>query len=120
MGGFCSVYGVAVMKRSGYLEWIIVRVSAVVLLTYIALLLAFWVVNTQNDVLVWRAFLLDPAMRVLGVMASVALLFHSIIGAWVVLTDYVKIIWLQVLLSVFFYLIITLSCVFSIYALSYY
>ena len=98
MGRICRICGVAVMQRSGYVEWIIVRVSALVLLTYIAFLMAYWAVNSQGDALAWRAFLLDPAMRVLGVLACIALLFHSVIGAWVVLTDYVKIMWLQVLL----------------------
>ncbi len=105
-----------IYQQTGYEDWLLQRFSSVVLLLYIGILLGFWAIYADSLTrIIWYDFLMSPAMRVLGGLSSVALMVHAIIGSWVVLTDYVKINWLQLFLIFIFYVIIVGSNVLSIY-----
>ena len=99
-------------RHSGYEDWLLVRVSAVVMALYLAVLQGCWFFAEKAlSRAEWVAFLLSPTMKVLGVLAVAAMLVHAIIGVWVIMTDYIKIDWLQYVLLALFYIIVTFSSV---------
>jgi len=105
-------------RYSGYEHWLLQRISSVVLVAYVGLLLGFWAMYVGNlSFDQWRLFITMPAMRVLGVLTAVSVTVHAMIGSWVVMTDYIKIAWLQYALVVLFNAIIVLSSVAMIFAL---
>ena len=103
---------VSLSRHSGYEDWLLQRLSSVVLVAYIGLLLGFWATHVgQLTSAMWYGFLFTPAMRVLGVLAAVSLTVHAMIGSWVVMTDYIKIAWLQYGLIVMFNVVIIASSI---------
>lgn len=94
--------------NNGLNDWLVQRISSLVLLVYISLLLGFWACYAQvMTINLWRDFLFSPYMRVLGMVSSFALLTHASIGIWVVLTDYVKLpIIQQVLLAAMYSIVV--------------
>ncbi len=76
------------LGRSGLADWLIQRLSALVLLAY-----TLWVaagvlllpeLNHEN----WRLLFAAPAMRIFSLAALLALCAHAWIGVWTVSTDY--------------------------------
>jgi succinate dehydrogenase / fumarate reductase membrane anchor subunit len=82
---------VANRSKRGLIEWIWQRVSAVIIVIYLAIILCF-IFSTELPIgyLTWLEFYSQTYIRILTVLATGAILWHAWIGIWTVLTDYVK------------------------------
>jgi len=74
------------LGRSGLSDWLLQRVSAVVLLAWF--LVIGWVVATGIDYAGWQALFATAWMRIFTLLAVLSLAAHAWIGMWSVLTDY--------------------------------
>lgn len=75
--------------RSGLADWLIQRVSAVVLAAY-TFFIVFWLVfNPDVTYAQWSQLFSHMWMRVFTLILLLSLVAHGWIGLWVVLTDYV-------------------------------
>ncbi len=99
------------LGRNGFQDWILQRVSAVILALYITGLLVFWLYMPWYKDLSWQALFNSQTMRVVTIIALISLLVHAWIGMWIVITDYIKTASLAfftkvlVFLSLMFYLL---------------
>lgn len=75
------------LMGSGVRDWVVQRISAVVLAVYALAILGFFLFGTV-DFLHWRAFIMSLPMRLFSLVAIVALSAHAWIGMWTVFTDY--------------------------------
>jgi succinate dehydrogenase / fumarate reductase membrane anchor subunit len=75
--------------RSGVHDFILLRASAVILLAYILYLVGF-IISADISYQVWTGFFSLTLTKVFTLLALIAMLVHSWIGIWQVLTDYVK------------------------------
>jgi succinate dehydrogenase / fumarate reductase membrane anchor subunit len=73
--------------RSGVSDWLVQRVSAVILLAYIVFLLSAVSCGLEYDQ--WKNLFSRTSVQVFSTMALFATVAHAWIGAWSVLTDYV-------------------------------
>lgn len=78
------------LTGSGVRDWIVQRVSAVILAVYAIVLLAFLLCNSDMTYDIWREFMMSVPMRILNLLAVLALVGHAWVGMWTVFTDYVK------------------------------
>lgn len=74
------------MGRSGLQDWLMQRVSAVILLAYFLLIGA--VVVSGVDYAAWKDLFSQTWMRVFSFLALVSLGLHAWVGLWAVFTDY--------------------------------
>jgi succinate dehydrogenase / fumarate reductase, membrane anchor subunit len=82
------VTSVTSFGRSGVYDWLVQRVSAVILLAYVLFLAAF-VVNADGlGYLEWRSLFHGLWMRVFTLVALLSLCAHAWIGMWTIGTDY--------------------------------
>lgn len=75
------------LTRSGVSDWIVQRLSAVVLAIYSTFLLgyfAFFDVDFDS----WQALMVNPVMIASTIFALLALAAHAWIGLWTISTDY--------------------------------
>jgi succinate dehydrogenase / fumarate reductase, membrane anchor subunit len=84
------VLSITALGRSGIADWLLQRVSAVIILFYSLFLLAFYFSHQPIDFAVWHGLFAHTSMKVFSFMALLALLAHAWIGMWAVFTDYIK------------------------------
>lgn len=82
-----SVLGV---NHPGLRDWLIQRITAVVLAVYFVGLIYFFVHNPNLDYADWHRLFAKTWMKIATLFALISLLFHSWVGMWTILTDYVK------------------------------
>lgn len=92
-----SVLGV---NHRGLRDWLLQRVTAIILAIYSVFLIAFFLTHSKVDFNTWHILFSHQWMKVSTILFVVALLFHAWIGMWTVFTDYVKITWLSLTLQV--------------------
>lgn len=82
------VKNVTSFGRSGVSEWMVQRVSAVILGLYFVGLLAYMLLSPELGYAEWKALFSATWMRVASIAALLALCAHAWIGMWTVATDY--------------------------------
>lgn len=78
------------LSRSGLADFLIQRVSAVVLGLYALCVLGFFLANDGLDHRALRAFFASPAMQAFSILAVLSTAAHGWIGLWTVGTDYLR------------------------------
>jgi succinate dehydrogenase / fumarate reductase membrane anchor subunit len=74
------------MGRSGLYDWLMQRVTAVILLAYFLLVGA--VLMGGIDYASWKELYSQTWMRVFSLLALLSLALHAWVGLWAVFTDY--------------------------------
>jgi succinate dehydrogenase / fumarate reductase membrane anchor subunit len=74
----------------GLRDWVVQRVSALVLGVYLLGLAYFFLTHPALNFLEWRQLFSYLSMRVATLLFVVALAMHAWVGIWTVVTDYVK------------------------------
>ena len=88
-------------SKRGLIEWTWQRISAVIIVVYLAVVLAFIFGTTSPmSYLSWLQFYSQTYVRILTVLATASILWHAWIGIWTVLTDYVKLPCLRKMLEI--------------------
>lgn len=88
------------LSRNGVRDWLIQRVTAVVMAVYGLVLIAYVVSVDHLSYAFWHDLYKHPAMRILSFLVVLSLVAHAWIGLWTVYTDYIKATWLRLLLQV--------------------
>mgnify|MGYP003956036267 CR=1 FL=1 len=77
------------MRNSvGLRDWLIQRVTAVILVCYLALVLIL--VGKSGDIHVWQRTFQLSWIKWVTLLAMLSLCWHAWIGLWTIFTDYVK------------------------------
>ena len=84
------VSSVTSLTGNGLRDWLIQRVSAVVLGAYVIFLLAFIVGHPVINYEQWRSLFANPFMKISSVIMLLCLILHAWVGIWTVTTDYLK------------------------------
>jgi len=75
---------------TGLRAWLVQRATAVYLLGFIGYFIAHFLLAPPTDDVAWRAYVAQGYVKLLIVVAFVALLLHAWIGLRDVMLDYVK------------------------------
>lgn len=86
------------LTGSGSRDWILQRISAVVLAVYAVVVIGFFLFN-QVDYNAWHGFMMSLPMKLFSPVAILSLVFHAWVGMWTVFTDYVKSSGLRIVLQ---------------------
>jgi succinate dehydrogenase / fumarate reductase membrane anchor subunit len=78
------------ISQKGLHDWIIQRISAVVLAGYIIFLAGFFMLHSSVDFMMWQKLFSNRVMQIATMLTLLALMWHAWIGIWAVFTDYIK------------------------------
>ncbi len=78
------------LGRNGLSDWLIQRVSAVILGIYFIGLLGFMLMTPDLGYAEWQTLFSRTWMRIASLAALLALCAHAWIGMWVIATDYLN------------------------------
>ncbi len=82
------VTAVSTLGRNGLGDWIIQRLTAVVLGAYTIFLVAFILSNPDLQFAQWQDLYSQQWMRIFSLLALVSIAAHAWIGLWSVVNDY--------------------------------
>jgi len=85
------VTNVTSFGRSGLSDWLVQRVTAIVMAAYSVFLVAYLVLNPGLDFAQWQALHQFLPMKLFSLATIVSIAAHAWIGLWAVLTDYVTV-----------------------------
>lgn len=75
-------------SRSGLSDWLIQRVSAVILAVYTVVLFGWIAAHPGLDYVTWHDFMSGTCMRIFTLLALLSFVGHAWVGLWTVSTDY--------------------------------
>jgi len=78
------------LGRSGLSDWLIQRVSAVVLAVYTLFLVAYLLFHPNLDYATWSGLFAHTWVRIFSLLAFISMAAHAWVGLWTVSTDYLK------------------------------
>lgn len=79
-----------VKSNAGLRDWIIQRITAVIIGVYALLVMGFLIFTPHLDYRHFYAFFSHLSMKMATVVVVVSILWHAWVGLWTVFTDYVK------------------------------
>lgn len=83
-----AVTAVSNLGRNGTSDWVIQRISAVVLLAYTLFLVGYLLLHPDINYLQWKALFSLTCIRIFSLAALLSLVAHGWIGMWGIATDY--------------------------------
>lgn len=100
------VKSVTSLGRSGLHDWMIQRVSAVILAVYVIYLSVFIFSTPHIQFSVWQGLFAQTSFKIFSFLAIASLCFHAWVGLWVISTDYMKIVSVRMIFQV----LVIVSC----------
>jgi succinate dehydrogenase / fumarate reductase, membrane anchor subunit len=85
------VTSVTSFGRSGLYDWLIQRVTAVTMATYLVFIVAYLALHPDLSYEQWHALFGHLWMRVFSLVTLLSFISHAWIGLWAVLTDYLTV-----------------------------
>ncbi|MCK9502992.1 MAG: succinate dehydrogenase, hydrophobic membrane anchor protein [Porticoccaceae bacterium] len=85
------VTNVTSFGRSGLSDWLIQRVTALVMAAYSVFLVVYLLLNPGLDYQQWQELHQCFLMRLFSLAAILSIAAHAWIGLWAVLTDYITV-----------------------------
>ncbi len=82
------VTNVTSFGRSGLYDWVVQRVSAVILLTYVLFMVYVFVSTPEMTYLDWQMLFSKTPVRIFSLISLLSLCAHAWIGMWTIATDY--------------------------------
>ena len=84
------VVGLLSARNRGLLDFVMQRVSALVLGLYTLCLLGFLVSHSELSQVEWVGFMQSMPMMIFSTMSLVSLCVHAWVGMWTIGTDYIR------------------------------
>ena len=84
------VVGLLSARNRGLLDFVVQRVSALVLGLYTLCLLGFLVSHSELSQVEWVGFMQSMPMMIFSTMSLVSLCVHAWVGMWTIGTDYIR------------------------------
>ena len=85
-----TVTNVTSLTRSGLADYLIQRVTAVILALYTLCVLGFFVTTPEMGHAELVGYFSHPVMKVFNILAVLATAAHAWVGMWTVGTDYIR------------------------------
>ncbi|MFZ8929108.1 MAG: succinate dehydrogenase, hydrophobic membrane anchor protein [Gammaproteobacteria bacterium] len=82
------VTNVLSLGRSGLYDWVIQRLSAVIILLYVLCHAAIVIGTPEMTYSEWRGLFANTTMRIFSLVTLLALCAHAWVGIWTIATDY--------------------------------
>jgi succinate dehydrogenase / fumarate reductase membrane anchor subunit len=76
------------LGRNGLSDWLMQRVTAVILLAYIVFLAGFFFSTPELGYAEWKDLFTQTWMRIFSLAALLSIVMHAWIGMWAISTDY--------------------------------
>jgi succinate dehydrogenase / fumarate reductase membrane anchor subunit len=84
------VKSVLSVSHRGLKDWVIQRLSAILMGLYFVGLIAFFAFHPDLSFAEWHELFAQIWMKIVSLIVLAGILFHAWVGLWTIFTDYVK------------------------------
>lgn len=84
------VSSVTALTRSGLRDWLVQRVTALVVGLYSIFILTYLLLHPQLEYAGWQQLFSHPIIKIGTLLTLLCIVAHAWIGMWTVFTDYIK------------------------------
>lgn len=84
------VASVTNLGKNGVSDWLLQRLSAVVLAAYTVFIIGYFLLHPDLTYVQWSGFFEGTCVRIFSLLSLIALGAHAWVGLWTVSTDYIK------------------------------
>ena len=102
------------VSRTGLSDWLIQRVSSVILASYLLFIVGYIFVQSPIEFDQWSYLFSHTWMRLFSFAALFSLVLHSWVGIWTVLTDYIKCSYMRLTFQIIVIMLLILCLVWGI------
>jgi succinate dehydrogenase / fumarate reductase, membrane anchor subunit len=88
------------VNRRGFHEWVVQRVTAVVIAIYAIFIIAYLLSNSPLYYAQWHGLFSNVWFKIASFLVLISILWHAWLGIWTVFTDYVKPVALRYVLEI--------------------
>ncbi len=88
------------LGRSGFQDWLIQRVSAVILALYTVFICSRILFNSTHNYAAWHDLFHSGWVKIATLLALLSLISHAWIGMWTITTDYLKPVWIRLVVQI--------------------
>ena len=78
------------LTQSGALDWLVQRITAVILALYLTFIVVFLALHCPLTYTAWYALFGMTAVRIFTCLALLSVVYHTWVGMWTIFTDYLK------------------------------
>ena len=100
--------------RGGVRDWLVQRVSALIIAVYVIFMVGYFVLHPNLDYLVWQNLFSSTGMRVFSLLVLFGLVSHAWVGMWTISTDYLKSTFGRLFFQVIVFLVLAACLVWGI------
>ncbi len=114
------VRNILALTGSGVRDWLIQRVTALLILAYVITLVTYVVQHAPLTYAAWHQFFACHVVKIVTTLILLSVVWHAWIGMWTVFTDYIKprmlrrVLTVSVIIYLFYNLVWGLDLVWSI------
>ena len=83
-----AITAVSSLGRNGVSDWLIQRISAVILLAYTVFIVGYLVCHPEVTYAEWKELFSLTCVRIFSLAAVMSLVAHGWVGMWGIATDY--------------------------------
>ncbi|PPI86878.1 succinate dehydrogenase, hydrophobic membrane anchor protein [Candidatus Pantoea edessiphila] len=87
------------LSRKGIQDWLILRIAAIIIFLYIIYICTFLIHVDELNYYTWHNFFQHTVTKIFTMLMILSVLIHGWIGVWQVLTDYVKLVFLRLIIQ---------------------
>lgn len=98
----------------GLRDWLMQRVTAVVMAVYISLMAGYLLMQPYVDYDVWTALFSSQVVRTFTMLFLLSLFYHAWVGIRDIVMDYVKPAWLRLVIHVLVIMVLLLYAIWSV------
>jgi succinate dehydrogenase / fumarate reductase, membrane anchor subunit len=98
----------------GWKDWMIQRITAVIMLVFSVVIIGFFLVHGGVAYGEWKQLFASSIMRILTLLFLLSVFYHAWIGIRDVLMDYVKPLWMRLTLQVLVMLFLIVCSIWTI------
>lgn len=100
--------------RNGLSDWLVQRVSAVVIGAYFIFIMAYFLCHPEMNYQQWSDLFAGMFMKISTLLVVLSICAHAWVGLWTVFTDYIKCACLRVTLEVSLIILLLAYVIWSI------
>lgn len=83
------------LTGNGVRDWLIQRITAVLLAIYTLFLVSYLMLHTPLSYNDWHALFQNTCMRIATFLVLLSIVYHTWVGMWMIFTDYLKCAYLR-------------------------